>query len=123
MTTPGVTGTVTSADRTTIGYYSLGRGQGLVLRLAAAPGHREPRERRGRQTPAPVRRQGSRRASQDTPYSPNARLTAVGLEATATRVLASAISLASDVDLVPIARALEGGRVRERRPLSRGVAD
>jgi hypothetical protein len=39
MTTPGVTDTVTSADGTTIGYYSLGRGQGLVLRLAAAPGH------------------------------------------------------------------------------------
>ena len=37
---------------------------------AGAIGHREPRERRRRQMPAPARRQGSRRAIQETPYSP-----------------------------------------------------
>ena len=42
-----------------------------VARLeTTASGHREPRERRGRQMPAPARRQGSRAAIQDTPYSP-----------------------------------------------------
>jgi hypothetical protein len=39
------------------------------LSNAAAPGRRESRERRGRQMPAPARRQGSRRAIQETPYS------------------------------------------------------
>jgi len=37
---------------------------------ASLTGHTEPRERRGRQMPAPARRQGSRRAVQETPYSP-----------------------------------------------------
>jgi hypothetical protein len=43
-----------------------------LLSRAAIPGHREPRERRGRQMPAPARRQGSRRAIQETSYSPEA---------------------------------------------------
>jgi hypothetical protein len=38
----------------------------------SAYGHREPRERRGRQMPAPARRQGSGRAIRETPYSPTA---------------------------------------------------
>ncbi len=39
---------------------------------AAGIGHRQPRKRRGREMPAPTRTQGSRRAIQWTPYSPEA---------------------------------------------------
>jgi hypothetical protein len=41
---------------------------GADLGEAVAPGHGEPRKRRGRQMPAPARRQGSRRAIRETPY-------------------------------------------------------
>jgi hypothetical protein len=44
-----------------------------AVRQATPFGHWEPRERRGRQMPVPARRQGSRRAIQETPYSPAAR--------------------------------------------------
>ena len=43
-------------------------------REASAFGHREPGERHGQQMPAPARRQGSRLAIQETPYSPDVRL-------------------------------------------------
>ena len=42
--------------------------------LTTPPGQREPRERLRRQMPAPARRQGSRHAIQETPYSPRAGL-------------------------------------------------
>src|ERR1019366_8852109 len=48
----------------------------LLLSRATAIGYRKPRERRGRQMPAPARRQVSQRAIRGTPYSPQARLRA-----------------------------------------------
>ena len=46
---------------------------GPILATSASPtGHRDPRERSGPQMPAPARRQGLRRAIQETPYSPRA---------------------------------------------------
>jgi hypothetical protein len=45
---------------------------GKLTRSRTGAGHREPRERRGRQTPAPARRQGSRRAIQKKDFIPRA---------------------------------------------------
>src|SRR5438270_10919184 len=57
--------------------------------LSVAPsGHRESREPRGRQMPAPARRQGSRRAIQETPYSPNPGISATGAASTTVRGIA-----------------------------------